>query len=53
VYEATNYQNNWLGTSNSKLTIGDEELPTGTYYYLFDTKTDKYGVLKGFVYLQR
>lgn len=53
VFEATNYQNNWLGTSNSKLTIGDEDLPTGTYYYLFDTKTDKYGIMKGFVYLQR
>jgi gliding motility-associated-like protein len=53
VFETSNYQNNWVGTSTSKLTIGEENLPTGTYYYLFDTKTDKFGILKGFVYLQR
>ena len=53
VYETSNYQNNWLGTSNVQLTIGNEDLPTGTYYYLFDTKTEKYGIMKGYVFLQR
>jgi gliding motility-associated-like protein len=53
VYETSNYQNNWIGTSNGQLTIGGEDLPTGTYFYLFDTKTEKYGVMKGYVFLQR
>jgi gliding motility-associated-like protein len=53
VFETSNYQNNWIGTSNVNMTIGGEELPTGTYFYLFDTKTEKYGVMKGYVYLQR
>jgi gliding motility-associated-like protein len=53
VFETSNYQNNWIGTSNGQLTIGGEDLPTGTYFYLFDTKTEKYGVMKGYVFLQR
>ena len=47
------YDNSWNGTSQSNLNVGGEELPTGTYYYIFDTKTEKLGVIKGFIYLKR
>jgi gliding motility-associated-like protein len=53
VFETSNYQNNWIGTSNVNNTVGGDELPTGVYFYLFDTKTEKYGVMKGYIYLQR
>ena len=53
VYNVTEYDNSWSGTSTSKLNVGGDKLPTGTYYYIFDTKTEQYGVLKGYVYLKR
>ena len=51
VFQTVNYQNNWSGNSISTLNIVNEELPTGTYFYIFDTKTN--GVIKGYVYLRR
>jgi gliding motility-associated-like protein len=53
VYQATDYQNNWDGISISNFNFAGESLPSGTYYYLFDTKTEEYKTLKGFIYLQR
>ncbi|MNJ86419.1 hypothetical protein D3C87_39130 [compost metagenome] len=53
VFSADGYLNNWTGTSNSNLNIGGTELPTGTYYYVLDTKDETAGVLKGYVYIQR
>jgi gliding motility-associated-like protein len=53
VYQTSNYANDWSGTTSSDLTIGGNELPTGTYYYIFDTHDDKQGILKGYVYIQR
>ena len=53
VFNVTEYDNSWSGISTSNLNIGGDQLPTGTYYYIFDTKTEKYGVLKGYVYLKR
>jgi len=53
VFNVTEYDNSWAGTSTSNLNIGGDQLPTGTYYYIFDTKTEQYGVLKGYVYLKR
>jgi gliding motility-associated-like protein len=53
VFTVSDYQNDWNGTSTSTMNFGGEELPTGTYFYLFDTGTEKYGVLKGSIYLQR
>jgi gliding motility-associated-like protein len=53
VYRAVNYQNDWDGSSQSNLNVGGEELPTGTYYFLFDTKTDGIEIQKGFIYLKR
>ncbi|WP_300666979.1 Ig-like domain-containing protein, partial [Fluviicola sp.] len=57
VYETDGYQNDWKGISTSKLDIiGGDELPTATYYYIFDTKDeslDDKGVFKGYIYLKR
>jgi gliding motility-associated-like protein len=53
VYQETNYQNNWNGTTQSTFTFGGQDLPTATYYYVFDTMDESVGVLKGFIYLQR
>jgi len=53
VFAADGYLNTWDGTSNSKLNVGGDVLPTGTYYYVIDTKDEKVGVLKGYVYIQR
>ena len=53
VFQTNNYENNWNGTSTNSMNAGGDELPTGTYYYLFDTGTTEYNVIKGFIYLQR
>jgi gliding motility-associated-like protein len=49
VFEAKNYQNNWDGRSEAALTIGDDLLPKGTYYYVLDIGEKK--PIKGFLYL--
>ena len=57
VYTVSNYTNNWTGTMNVGIQIGENnELPTGTYYYILDTKDEtigEKGVLQGFVYIRR
>jgi len=53
VYRATNYQNDWNGKSLSNYNVGGEDLPIGTYYYLFDPKAEDLEVFKGFIYLTR
>jgi len=53
VFSTTNYQNDWRGTSNSGMNVDGDELPTGTYYYVFDTKGETSETLKGYVYIQR
>jgi gliding motility-associated-like protein len=52
VFEMNKYDNSWNGKSQNSLNIGGDELPSGTYFYLFDTKTIKYGVIKGYIYLK-
>ena len=53
VFHTTNYQNDWGGRSTSKLNVGGDELPTGTYYYVLDTQSELHGVKTGFIYLER
>lgn len=51
VFEANPYQNNWDGVS-SRRTVGGDELPVGTYFYLLDLG-DGSKVIKGTIYLNR
>jgi gliding motility-associated-like protein len=53
VFEKESYSNDWSGTTNVSLVVGNDELPSGTYYYLLDLKTEGMKILKGFVYIQR
>ena len=54
--ETDNYNNSWDGTINVGIGIGGNELPTGTYFYIFDTKDPligENGIFQGYIYLQR
>jgi gliding motility-associated-like protein len=53
VFRMSPYDNTWDGTSQNALNVGGDALPTGTYFYILDTKTEKYGVIKGYIYLKR
>ena len=53
VFRANGYSNDWDGKSTSDFNIWGEDLPTGTYYYLFDTKQDGVKPMSGFIYLTR
>lgn len=53
IYEGWNHTQAWDGTSNRGLLNQGEELPTGTYFYVLDTKDAKFGTYKGWVYLNR
>jgi gliding motility-associated-like protein len=53
VFQESHYQNNWDGKTQSTFTVGGNDLPTATYYYVFDTKDEIKGVFTGYVYLQR
>ncbi len=52
VFEESNYQNNWNGTSNIGNSLNANELPNGVYFYLFEESPGgtRY---KGFIYLKR
>jgi gliding motility-associated-like protein len=51
VYKASPYNNDWDGTNQSKMAVGKEALPTGTYFYLLDLDGDK--IIKGYIYITR
>ncbi len=56
VYETSDYANDWDGTTNVGAGLVGTELPTGTYYYILDTKDPSIGnegVFQGFIYLKR
>jgi gliding motility-associated-like protein len=53
VFSTDDYQNDWSGKSTSQYNIGDDNLPTGTYYYMFDTGSEVCGTLAGYIYMQR
>jgi gliding motility-associated-like protein len=53
VFEKESYSNDWSGTTNVGLVVGNDELPSGTYYYLLDLKIEGMKIVKGFVYIQR
>ena len=52
VYKAKPYNNDWDGTSSGSLTIGNQKLPAGTYFYVIkpgDGSKD----ITGYIYLAR
>jgi gliding motility-associated-like protein len=53
VFQTSGYQNDWTGTSTMGITVGGDELPTGTYYYILDLQVEGKEIYKGFIYLQR
>lgn len=53
VYEMENYDNSWDGKSNqSNLKLGNDYLPSGTYYYVID-KGDGENTYTGYLYLRK
>jgi gliding motility-associated-like protein len=52
VFEANPYTNTWDGRSSGGLTVGGDELPVGTYFYILDLG-DGTPVYKGTIYLNR
>ena len=52
VYEAQSYQNDWNGKNTMGLTIGGDDLPVGTYFYILELGEGN-GVKKGYIYLNR
>jgi gliding motility-associated-like protein/uncharacterized repeat protein (TIGR01451 family) len=53
VFEAAPYNNDWDGTTQFGLTIGGNELPIGTYYYILYLEGTDSAPEKGFIYLSR
>ncbi len=52
VFEKSNYQNDWDGTSNKVNNSNTNELPNGVYFYFFEEEPN--GRLhKGFIFLKR
>ncbi|MCF6366143.1 MAG: gliding motility-associated C-terminal domain-containing protein [Bacteroidales bacterium] len=52
IFEASPYNNDWSGTSMFGITIGGNELPEGTYFYILQPTNDT-GVIKGYIYLTK
>jgi gliding motility-associated-like protein len=52
VFEESPYTNNWNGHSQYGITIGGDELPIGTYFYLLDLGLGS-TIFKGTIYLNR
>ena len=52
VFEASPYLNTWDGKSSQGITIGGDQLPIGTYFYILDLG-DNSAVIKGTIYLNR
>jgi gliding motility-associated-like protein len=53
VFYAEGYSNDWDGTANRGIILGDGLLPTATYYYILDLNGDGSEILKGYVYIKR
>ena len=52
VYEASPYNNDWDGTNMFGITIGGNQLPEGTYFYIIKLKDDM-KVIKGYIYITK
>jgi gliding motility-associated-like protein len=52
VFESGDYKNDWDGTSKNAMTLGSNNLPTGTYFYVVDFHNGKKPTV-GYVYISR
>jgi hypothetical protein len=52
VFEAAPYNNDWSGSNEYGVTIGGNELPVGTYFYVIDLGNDK-DPIKNYIYLNK
>jgi hypothetical protein len=50
VYEKTNYQNNWDGSSYIAGFGGENTLPNGVYFYLLELDNEE--PITGYIYLK-
>lgn len=54
VYKTKGYKNDWKGIANVNGTFNDNILPTGTYYYIFETGDNTSNQAKsGWLYIMR
>lgn len=53
VFEASPYQNNWDGKSQNTLSVGNGDLPIGTYFYVLHTNVAQTPFFKGTIYLNK
>ena len=56
VFEMVEYDNSWDGTQNVGTDVVGDKLPTGTYYYILDSKDEtigENGIFRGFIFLKR
>ncbi|MES2862756.1 MAG: gliding motility-associated C-terminal domain-containing protein [Bacteroidota bacterium] len=53
VYETKKYTNTWKGVSNVNGTFNGNVLPTGTYYYVFETGETNNRVKTGWLFIMR
>jgi len=52
VYDANPYKSQWDGKANNGLSVGEESLPIGTYFYVLDLG-DGSNNIKGTIYLNK
>lgn len=52
VYRSAPYNNDWDGKSNSSISLGNDYLPAGTYYYVVDVYGDGSEIKSGYLEFQ-
>ena len=52
VYSAKPYKNDWDGNSNTKSSMGNGKLPTGTYFYILSIGDEAKTIYRGYVQLE-
>ncbi|OQX97018.1 MAG: hypothetical protein B6I20_13550, partial [Bacteroidetes bacterium 4572_117] len=51
VFDSAPYNNNWNGKNTRGVTVGNDDLPVGTYFYILKVEDTK--IIKGYLYLNR
>ncbi len=53
VFETKDYQNDWRGTNDFGVSVANEDLNEGTYFFIIKTGFEGQAPLKGFVYITK